>query len=237
MLFRNLIILSLGPRARADNAQDLSCFNRAEVCGGGGRGAFFFPEEKRLRKTLTQIKKYSKITKRRETRARAHGKQENQRKKVWLYAQLWRKNNGSFNYRIDCLKFLSTGYLRPFVRSFFLSAHPLFFFIISVSVCQFSETKQRTIRCSCELRVFFVLYELVRSHRIRVPASQNGTVFRLCSSRFGASFNLQGSRIFQMRCAILFYFLYYLITRSNSFHCAVLFSFASPLQRRRESSP
>lgn len=63
---------------------------------------------------------------------------------------LCRKNNGSFNYRIDCAKFLSP---RPLFFHFILSSffgppllplpgvRSLFFFVISASVCQFLRNK------------------------------------------------------------------------------------------------
>lgn len=52
-------------------------------------------------------------------------KQENRRKEFGC-TQLCRKNNGSFNYRIDCLEFLSPGAILPF-HPFFRP--PLFFFL------------------------------------------------------------------------------------------------------------
>lgn len=57
-------------------------------------------------------------------------KQENRRRELVIRSSLslslCRKNNGSFNYRIDCLEFLSPGAILPF-HPFFPSA-PCFFF-------------------------------------------------------------------------------------------------------------
>lgn len=68
------------------------------------------------------------ITKRRETRETREST-----KRVGC-TQLCRKNNGSFNYRIDCLEFLSPSAILPF-HSFFLFAPFVFFNIFFFSIC------------------------------------------------------------------------------------------------------
>lgn len=104
---------------------------------------------------------YSGVTKRRETRETREST-----KRVGC-TQFCRKNNGSFNYRIDCLEFLLPGAILPF-HPFFLSASLcflfLFFFVILVSVNFTKQSSARLYTRAPERIASFSIYVFIRTH-------------------------------------------------------------------------